>query len=100
MSIDFRCLLEMLLVTNPYEEMLNFCIGVVGCLCTISFSDWCAGMALQQLMKRSPSSASVVEDMAVLIVLATVKTEPLLDGYSVLLETKKCPTALLLVFDL
>ena len=56
------------------------------------------GMASQQFMKRSPSLASAADDMTAFIILATVKTEPLLAGYYVLLDMKKCPPALLRAF--
>ena len=41
-------------------------------------------MASHHFMKRAPSLASAAEDMNDLIILATVKTEMLLLGYSVL----------------
>ena len=47
-------------------------------------------------MKSALSSASAVENMMALVILATVKTDPLLAGYSVLLDKKKWPPALLL----
>ena len=56
-------------------------------------------MSLQQFRKRALSSDSAAEDMTALIILATVKTEPLLAGHSVLLDMKKCPSALLQAFD-
>ena len=51
-------------------------------------------MAIDALML-----ASVAEDMTALMILVTVKTDPLLAGYSVLLDKKKCPPALLLAYD-
>ena len=57
-------------------------------------------MDSQQFRKRAPSLASDAEDMTALIILATVKTEPLLAGYYVLLDMKKCPPDLLRAFDL
>ena len=62
-------------------------------------SAWRAGMASRQFRKKAPSLASAAEDMTALIILATVNTEPLLDVYSVLLDTKKCLPALLRAFD-
>ena len=56
-------------------------------------------MSLQQFRKRALSSDSAAEDMTALIILATVNTETLLDGYDVLLDMKKCPPALLRDFD-
>ena len=98
MSIDFHCLLAMLLVTKPRTFVLSVYIEVGGYLCPISLSAWQAGMALRQLMKSALSSASAVEDMTDLMIL--VKTYPLLAGYSVLLDKKKWPPALLLALDL
>ena len=57
------------------------------------------GMALLKFRKRVLSSASAADDMTALIILATVKTEPLLAGYSVLLDRKKCLPALLRDFN-
>ena len=56
-------------------------------------------MALEYFRKRAQSPASIVEYITALIILATVNTETLLDGYDVLLDTKKCPPALLRDFD-
>ena len=56
-------------------------------------------MALLKFRKRVLSSASAADDMTALIILATVNTEPLLDGYYVLLDREKCPPALLRAFD-
>ena len=50
-------------------------------------------------MKSALSSASTAEDMTDLMILATVKTDPLLAGYSALLDKKKYPPALLLALD-
>ena len=50
-------------------------------------------------MKRALSYASAAEDMTDLMILATVKTEPLLGGYAVLFEMKKWPPAWLLALD-
>ena len=57
-------------------------------------------MASRKFMMRAPSLASAEEAMTGLIILATVKTEPLLAGYYVLLDMKKCPPALLRAFNL
>ena len=50
-------------------------------------------------MKSALSSASAAEDMTDLMILATVRTEPLLVGYSAVLDKKKWPPALLLALD-
>ena len=99
MSIDFKRLLAMLFVTKPCAVVLSVYIGVGGCLCPISSSAWRAGMASRQLMKSALSSASAAEDITDLMILATVRTDPLLVGYSAVLDKKKCPPARLLALD-
>ena len=49
-------------------------------------------------MKWAPMLASAIEDMMALMILVTVKTEPLLAGYLVPLDMKKFPPALILAF--
>ena len=56
-------------------------------------------MASRQFTKSALSSASAAEDMTDLMILATVRTEPLLVGYSAVLDKKKWPPALLLALD-
>ena len=56
-------------------------------------------MASRQFMKRAPSLYFAAEEMTAWIILATVKTEPLFAGYSVLLYMKNCSPVLLLDFD-
>ena len=89
MSIDFKRLLTMLFVTKPCAMVLSACIGMGGYLCPISSSAWRAGMASRQLMKSALSSASAAEDRTDLMILATVRTEPLLVGYSAVLDRKE-----------
>ena len=94
MSMDFSRFLEMLLWTTPCAVILSVCIGVGGCVCHISSSDWCDGMAYFQLTKSAPSSASVADDMTALIILSIVNTAPLLGGNAMVFDMKKCPPAL------
>ena len=96
--MDFSCLLSMLLVTTPCAVLFSVFIGVGGCVCPISSSDWRAGMASLKLMKSAPSPASAADDMTALMVLAIVNTAPLLGGNSVLFDMKKYPPDLLLFF--
>ena len=56
-------------------------------------------MASRQLMKSALSSASATEDMTDLMILATVKTDLLLVGYSALLDKKKWLPVLILALD-
>ena len=89
MSMYFSRLLEMLLVTKPCVVVLAVCIGVGGCVCPNSSSDWCAGISSLQLMKSDPSSASAADDMTALMIFAIVNTAPLLVGNAVLFDMKK-----------
>ena len=98
MSMYFSRLLEMLLVTKPCVVVLAVCIGVGGCVCPNSSSDWCAGISSLQLMKSDPSSASAADDMTALMIFAIVNTAPLLVGNAVLFDMKKSPPDLLLIF--
>ena len=97
--MDFRSLLEMLLVTTPSAVVLSVCIGVGNCLWPIYSSAWRARMASQQLMKREPSLASAAEDMTALIIFAVATTAPLLCGMAELLDMRKCPPSLLHFFS-
>ena len=99
MSIDFSRLLAMLFVTKPFAVVLSVCIGVGGCLFHISSRAWRAGMALRQFMKSALSSASAAEDMTDLMILVTVRTEPLLVRYSAVSDKKKWSPARLLALD-
>ena len=83
-------MLAIFLVTTTFYVLLSIYSGVGGCLCLISSRAWRAGMAYLQFMNSAPSSASAADEMAVLIILATVNTDPLLGGNSVLLDIKKC----------
>ena len=99
MFIDFKRLLAMLFVTKTSAVVLSVCIRAGGYLCPISSSDWRAGMASRQLMKSVLSSASAVEDMIDLMILATLKADLLLAEYLVLLDKKKWSPAPLLALD-
>ena len=96
--MDFRSLLSMLLVTTPSAVVLSVCIGVGDCLWPISSSAWRARMASRQLMKRDPSLASAAEEMTAWIICAVVTTAPSFCGMAELLDTRKCPPALLRTF--
>ena len=98
MSIDFSCLLEMLLVTTPCAVVSSVCIGVSGCVFPIYYRAWYYGMASLQLMKSAPSSPYAADDMTVLMILDIVNTDQLFGGNTVLFDMKKCPPDLLLYF--
>ena len=55
-------------------------------------------MSSRKLMKREPSLASTEEDMTALMFSVVVMTAPLFSGMADLLDTKKCPPALLYAF--
>ena len=96
--MEFNRLLVMLLVTTPCAVVLSVCIGISGCVCPISSSDWSAGMASLQLTKSAPSSASAADDITALMILAIVNTATFLVGNAVLFDMKKCLPAMLLDF--
>ena len=84
-----------LLFTTPSAMVLSVCIGVGDCLCPKYSSVVCAGMVSRQLMKRAPISASIADDMTVLMIWEIVRIEQLLLGMGSLLDMKKGPPALL-----
>ena len=99
MSMDFRHLLAILLVTTLWVVVLSVCISVGGYSCPIALRACRAGMASLQLMKRAPSSASAAEDITALMIWEMVTTALLKSGMGELLYMKKWPPAWLLVFD-
>ena len=94
--MHFSHLLAILLVTKPCVVVLSIYIGVYGCVCPISYSDWRSGLAYLQLIKSAPSSAYDDDAMTALMILAIVNTDPLLEGNAMLFDMKQCPPALLL----
>ena len=94
MSIEFKLLLTMLLLTTPSAVVLSICIVVGGCLCPNYFSVVLAATASRQLMKSEQSLASAADDMTALMILDIVVTATLFWGYALLSVMKKCPPAL------
>ena len=66
--MDLSLLIAMLLVKTPTDVVLLVYIVVGGCLCPIYSWAWHSGMALRQLMNRSPSSSSAADDMTDLMI--------------------------------
>ena len=99
MSMDFRRLLPIFLVTTPWAVVLSVCIGVGGCSCPIALRECRSGIDSLQLMKRVPSPASDAEEITALIIWEMATTAPLLAGMGELLDMKKWPPARLIAFD-
>ena len=77
MSMDFRRLLAILLVTTTWVVVLSVCIGVGGCSCPIALRACRVGIDSLQLMNRSPSSTSAAEEINALMIWEMVTTAPL-----------------------
>jgi hypothetical protein len=78
----------MLLLMTPNAVVLSVWMGVLGCLWLISVRSWCSGTALHALMYSAPSLASAALDMTALSILEMLRTAPLLDRLSTLVEQK------------
>ena len=66
--MDLSLLIAMMLVKTTTAVVLLVCIVVGGCLCHIYLWTWHSGMALRQLMNRSPSYSSAADGMTDLMV--------------------------------
>ena len=84
----------MLLVMMPSAVLLLVWIGVGGCLCPISSSRCCSGMALRALMYNALSAASAVNDITALMICNMFRIALLFAGSSELLEQKKMTSGL------
>ena len=100
MYMELSLFLEMMLVTMPRAVVFSVCIGVGGCVFPISSRDWITGIDSLKLMNSAPSSASAVDDIISLVILAIVNTAPLLGGNNVFFDIKECPPARFLAFVL
>ena len=98
MSIAFVAFGCILLLTTPLAVELSVCMGVGSCLCPNSSSVVHIGMACFALMKRAPSLASAAEDITVCMILAMLRTVPLLSRMGLLVDRKKWPPAQLCAF--
>ena len=61
--IELSLLLARLILTTPCDGVLSVCLSVGGCMCPISYRDWCAGIDSLKLMNSAPSLASAADDM-------------------------------------
>ena len=68
MYIDFALLGWMLLFTTSEAVLLLICMGVFGCLWPSSSKFTLAGTASQALTNIAPDSASVADDITVLMI--------------------------------
>ncbi len=89
MSIAFVCLGWILWLITPSVVELSAWIGVRGCERTILASICHKYTASFAFKYRAPSSASTVDDITALIIVATVRIAPLLGGDSLSLDRKK-----------
>ena len=86
--MDLSVLIAMMLVKTTTAVVLLVCIVVGVFLCHIYSWAWHSGMALRQLMNRSPSSSSAADGMIDLMILAMGMTAPLFRGSVESLEVK------------
>ena len=100
MSIAFVRLSLILWLFTPSAIELLVWIGVCGCGWPISASICHKYAAYFAFKYRAPSYASAADDITVLIIIATVRIGPLLEGHSSLLDRKNCPLAQLRSFFL
>ena len=84
------------MVANPSAVVLSVWAGVGGCLCPIAISIVRASIIFLELVNSAPISASVAEDIACFSICALMRTAPLIDELSDLLDSMKCPPARLL----
>ena len=75
-----------LLLTTPFAVELSVCIREGGCGCLISSKIFLMCTASLALMNSAPNSASAAEDIAFLIIGATLWMLPMLGGTSALLD--------------
>ena len=87
-----------LFLTIPSAIVFFVCIGVGGCLCSISSSDFHYGMASSLFIYRDPSLDFAAEDITVLMICAKVGMSPLFGGSGESLYMKKWPPTLFLEF--
>ncbi len=95
MSVAFKALGIILLVSSAWAVKLLVCMGVHICGCPISLRVHCMATAVLALMNNAPSLASVADDIIALIICNMLSTTPLLMGMSSLPAMNMWPPALL-----
>ena len=86
--------------TNHNDVVFSVSIGVGGCLCPVSLTFVCAGIAFRELIYIAPIYTSAVEVISFLMICAIFKTAPLFSGFATLSNMKKFPTDLILTLVL
>ncbi len=82
MSMVFKALGIILLVSSVWAVELLVCMGVQVCGCPISLRVQCMETAVLALMNNAPSLASAANDITPLIICDILSTAPLLMGMS------------------
>ncbi len=98
MSIALICLGWILLLITPLAIELLVRIRVHGGGWPISVSICCKYTALRALRDSAPNFASAADDMTAFMIIAMVRIAPILGGYLLLFDRKKCPLAWLCEF--
>ena len=79
MFIDFSFFITFFL-TMPSSVVLLVCIGVGGCLCSISLSACSAGIDYLKFIFRATSLDSAAEEITILVICAILRMAPLFGG--------------------
>ena len=95
MSMAFKALGIILLVSRAQAAELLVCIGVQVCGCPISLRVHCMETAVLALVNNAPSLASAVDDITALIICDMLSTALLLMGMSSVPAMNMWPPALL-----
>ncbi len=82
MSMAFKALGIILLMSSAWAVKLSVCMGVQVCGCSISLRVHCMETAVLALMNNAPSLASAANDITALIICDMLSTAPLLMGMS------------------
>ncbi len=98
MSMAFKALSIILLVSSAWAVELSICMGVRICGCPIPLRVHCMETAILVLMNNAPSSTSVADDITALIICDMLSTTLLLMVMSSVLAINMWPLALLQAF--
>ena len=80
MSIALERLCLMVLLMNPIAVELSTCIGVGGCSWPISWRAMRIGTASFAARNAAPTSASIADDMTLLMIFARTRAAPFSAG--------------------
>jgi hypothetical protein len=93
MSMAFKALGIILLVSSAWAVELSVCMGVRVCRCLISSRVRCMETAILALMNNAPSLASAADDITAHNICNMLSTAPLLLGMSSLSAMNMWPPA-------